>query len=169
YLQEILELCDRITVLRDGAHIVTLDAEDASEELLVRHMLAKASAPTTRAATREHRPVVPEDARLEVRNLSGEGFTDVSIALAPGEVLGLVGLVGAGHIEFAEALFSAAPRTAGEVLLDGKPLRARTPREALASGVCLVPDQRMRKALLAEWSVRENLSLVHLGDVRLAG
>lgn len=168
YLQEILALSDRITVLRDGVQITTLGAEEATEELLVRHMLARNEgrlADKVDATARPQRGGTPP--RLEVKGLTGERFAGVDLSVGPGEVVGLVGLVGAGQIEFAEALYAASPRTAGEVLLDGQLLGAKTPREALRSGVCLVPDQRMLKALLAEWTVRENLSLVHLGDVRL--
>jgi len=168
YLQEILALSDRITVLRDGVHITTLGAEEATEELLVRHMLARNEgrlADTVDATARRQRGGAAP--RLEVKGLTGERFAGVDLSVEPGEVVGLVGLVGAGQIDFAEALYAASPRTAGEVWLDGKLLGAKTPREALRSGVCLVPDQRMLKALLAEWTVRENLSLVHLGDVRL--
>lgn len=169
YLQEILELSDRITVLRDGAHITTLDANDASEELLVRHMLARSDGAFSEAPAADRKEAHPGAPRLEVQNASGHGFCDVSLELSPGEILGLVGLVGAGQIEFAEALYGASPLIAGGMRLNGVPFKPRSPREALKQGICLIPDQRMLKALLAEWSVRENLSLVHLGDVRLGG
>lgn len=171
YLQEILDLTDRITVLRDGAHITTMHTEDATEALLVHHMLARSGAePQAQAvgAGSEHHLQAGEP-RLTVHNLSSSHFHDVSLELAPGEIFGLVGLVGAGQIEFAEALYGAAPTTGGQILLNGAPLKALTPRQALKKGICLVPDQRMLKALQAQWSVRENLSLIHLNDTKLGG
>lgn len=169
YLQEIIELTDRITVLRDGAHITTMDTADATEELLVRHMLARSGGAAQLARSADKRAPHGGPPRLAVQSLTGHGYTDVSLELAPGEVLGLVGLVGAGQIELAEALYGAAPATSGSIALNGVPLKALTPREALKRGICLVPDQRMVKALQAEWSVRENLSLIHLKDTKLSG
>lgn len=168
YLQEIVQLTDRVTVLRDGNHIVTMDTADATEESLVRLMLATSSEQSTHGASarRKRREGQP---RLEVKNLSGAAFHDVSLDLAPGEVLGLVGLVGAGQIEFAEALYGAVATTGGQIQLNGATLEGLTPRKALKLGISLIPDQRMLKALQAQWSVRENLSLIHLQDTRLAG
>src|SRR5690554_6411423 len=144
-----------------------MDTADATEESLVRLMLATSGEQGTRgdSARRTRREGQP---RLEVKNLSGAAFQDVSLDLAPGEVLGLVGLVGAGQIEFAEALYGAVATTGGQIQLNGATLEGLTPRKALKLGISLIPDQRMLKALQAQWSVRENLSLIHLQDTRLA-
>ena len=171
YLHEVLELTDRITVLRDGAHIVTMNTSDATEELLVRHMLARSEGAASpqgngNGARQLSRAGAP---RLATNYLNGAAFHDVSLELAPGEVLGLVGLVGAGQIEFAEALYGAQPWLGGQIVLNGATITALTPRKALGLGICLIPDQRMLKALQADWSVRENLSLIHLNDVKLGG
>ncbi|MFA5550533.1 MAG: sugar ABC transporter ATP-binding protein [Trueperaceae bacterium] len=169
YLHEVLELTDRITVLRDGAHIVTMNTSDATEELLVRHMLARSEGATSTQGSGTRQLGKAGAPRLATHYLTGAAFQDVSLELAPGEVLGLVGLVGAGQIEFAEALYGAQPWLGGQVVLNGAPLTALTPRKALSLGICLIPDQRMLKALQADWSVRENLSLIHLNDVSLGG
>ncbi len=168
FLGEVIDLADRITVLRDGRRVAALNRGEAREEDLVQLMLSRQLA----KVEREHRsaPLPTDNAanghlpvpRLAVTGWSGPGFGPVDLSVRPGEILGLIGLSGAGQVPFVESLYGAVPTTAGRLELDGQPQRVPTPRAARAAGIGLVPDTRMTKALIGSWTVRENLSVLHL-------
>jgi ABC-type sugar transport system ATPase subunit len=154
-LGEVFRIAQRVTVLRDGKLVGTLPIEDASEDRLVRMMVGRdlsrlfAQAKSSEAAV-----------RLEVRHLSRRGvLDDVNFALRGGEVVGLSGLVGAGRTELARCIFGADRFDQGEILVDGKPVAIRSPRDAVQLGIALVPEDRKMQALILRMSVRENLSL----------
>ena len=108
--------------------------------------------------------------RLEVRGLSdGHGVRDVSLSIRRGEVLGLAGLVGAGRSEVARMIFGAAPREAGEVWLDGERLDPGSPRQAIAGGICLLPEDRRGQGLVLTESARANFALPNLDRFRRLG
>ena len=177
FLGEVLDLADRITVLRDGRRVATLARGEAREEELIELMLSRRLA----KLEREHRAAPPPAAvvgervpapRLAVSGWAGPGFGPVDLAVQPGEVLGLIGLSGAGQVPFVESLYGAVPvASGGRLELDGQAHGVPTPRAARAAGIGLVPDTRMTKALLGPWTVRENLSLLHLrrGAAAVAG
>ena len=166
FLGEVLDLADRITVLRDGRQVATLGRGEAREENLVELMLSR----TLTKVEQERRPAPdltaagrPQPApRLAVMGWSGPGFGPVDLSVQPGEILGLVGLSGAGQVPFVESLYGAVSTKAGRLELDGRVQKVSTPRAARAAGIGLVPDTRMTKALVASWTVRENLSVLHL-------
>jgi ABC-type sugar transport system ATPase subunit len=154
-LSEVFQIAHRVTVLRDGRMVGTLDIADASEELLVRMMVGRDLSHLFTRARLSEGPV-----RLEVRGLSRKRVLhDVNLAVRGGEIVGLAGLVGAGRTELARCLFGADQFDAGEVLLDGKSVRLRTPADAVNLGIALVPEDRKLQALILGMSVRENLSL----------
>ena len=108
--------------------------------------------------------------RLVVRGLSrGKAVQDVSFALRRGEVLGLTGLVGAGRTELARLLFGADRRESGEIMLDGRKLEIRSPRDAIRAGICLLTEDRKRQGLVLCLPVRENFGLPNLGFFSRAG
>ena len=172
FLGEVLDLADRITVLRDGRQVATLSRGEAREEDLIDLMLSRRLA----KVEREHRPVPtsssPADVgagnghqrvpRLAVTGWTGPGFGPVDLSVQAGEIVGLIGLSGAGQVPFVESLYGAVPATAGRLELDGRPQRVSSPRAARGAGIGLVPDTRMTKALVGSWTVRENLSVLHL-------
>jgi ABC-type sugar transport system ATPase subunit len=164
FLRELLQVAHRVSVLRDGRRVVTAPVADLDEGTIVQHMLARGqggSAPHTQIrpdrAASDQRAV-----RLQVSAWCGPGFGPVDFSLGAGEVVALLGLTQAGHVAFAESLYGAVGHDAGELRLDGEPIRLSGPRDALAHGIALVPDSRMTKALVPDWTVVENLSLVHL-------
>ncbi|MGH7177107.1 MAG: sugar ABC transporter ATP-binding protein, partial [Tepidisphaeraceae bacterium] len=158
-MPEVFRLCDTISVLRDGRHVGDLERSQATHDAVVRLMIG-----------RSVEQYVPQRARpkesqvlLSVRGLSSPGrFDDVSFDLRAGEILGLAGLVGAGRSEVACAVFGLDRRTTGKIDLEGRPLRLRAVRRAMARGIGLVPEDRKRQGLVLGMSGRANLSMATL-------
>ncbi|WP_047864198.1 sugar ABC transporter ATP-binding protein [Rubrobacter aplysinae] len=159
HLEEISELGDRATVMRDGAVVETVPASTSADEL-VRLMVGR-SIEDQFPRRRPERG----DAILEVRGLSREGILeDVSLELYSGEVLGIAGLVGAGRTELARAIFGADPVDVGEVRALGEPLRRADPSEAKRRGLGLISEDRRGQGIVPPLSVAENLGLATLGE-----
>ncbi len=157
-LDEIFEVADRVTVLRDGEHVATLGLGDTSREKLIELMVG-------RRIDQEfpRRSSVVGEVRLAVRGLSREpAVRDVSFSLRRGEVVGLTGLVGAGRTEMARLIFGADSLDAGTIELDGKPLSIRNPRDAIRAGIGLLTEDRKGQGLVLGQSVRENFGLPNL-------
>jgi ABC-type sugar transport system ATPase subunit len=165
-MPEIFRLCDTVSVLRDGRHVDTRPTAQLTENELVRLMIGRPPA--------EYLPAPPPDAAgpelLRVEGLSSPGrFHDISFSLRAGEVLGLAGLVGAGRSEVAEALMGLDGAARGTVAVDGKPVRIRTPRQAIRLGIGLVPEDRKRQGLVLPASGVHNTSLPILKRLSRAG
>jgi rhamnose transport system ATP-binding protein len=175
FLGEVLQLADQVTVLRDGRVIRTTDAAGQTEASLLDAMLGTA---TAAAFPIRQLPAPEAPVALAIDRLSGQGFSDVSLQLRAGEILGLAGLVGAGRSELARAAYRALRVSGGTVTApDGRPLSGRgrtvrwldSPRTALASGVAMIPESRRDQGLLFGRSVRENVSLSTLADYSRGG
>jgi simple sugar transport system ATP-binding protein/ribose transport system ATP-binding protein len=160
FLEEVLDLADTVTVLRDGRVVQTTAAAEESPASLVRAMLGRSMdlAFPAKAAVDPDAPVV-----LSVDGLSTSGFlTDISLQIRAGEILGLAGLVGSGRSEVARAIFAADPRTGGVVKLNGERITLRSPKAAVGRGIALVPESRKTQGLLMGRSITENITLPHL-------
>jgi len=165
-LPEVLEIADRITVLKDGEVVGTVMGREASEDRLVQMMVG-----------RQLEVVMPARAggpggapRLEVESLSGDGyFRDVSFTVRAGEIVGLAGIEGNGQREIARSLFGLVPTSAGQVRVGGQPADLSSPRAAIASGVVYISNDRRRESLMVPLSVRENLALPNLARWERAG
>ncbi len=158
-LDEIRQLADRITVLRDGRSIGTQPAANLNTHQLIKWMVGR--------ELTEHYPRpphVPGEAVLMVRGLGGPGVHDVSFTLRAGEVLGLAGLVGAGRTELARVLAGIVRATAGEILIDGKPTRLRNAADARRAGIVLVPEDRKAEGLVMTQTLGFNLALPWTGQ-----
>lgn len=154
-LEEVFLLADRVTVLRDGRLVGTLPIAQATRESLIRMMVGRDLSTYYRKAQ-----TTPGNVRLEVRNLCRTGvFHEVSLRIRTGEIVGLAGLVGAGRTELARCLFGVDPFNSGEILVDGKPVLIRSPRDAVRQGIVLVPEDRKLQGLVLLLSVRENITL----------
>lgn len=154
-LQEIFEIADHITVLRDGQKTSEMLVSDATEEKLIRSMTGREMI----HGEWTDRPNSEQPPLLEVNSLGSVGyFSDVSFSLRPGEVLGVYGLVGAGRTELATAIVGELKRDAGTVRLEGRPFAPKSLREALSHGVVYMPEDRNTQGLFLTRSVRENLS-----------
>lgn len=160
-LDEVMELTDRIVVLRDGQKVVDLRTSETSMGELIRYMVGKE---LTALIPPRSAPPGPEVV-LKVDHLTRSGyFEDVSFELHRGEVLGLFGLIGAGRTELAESLFGIAGIDSGTITLEGHRFQPRSPRHAIASGLAYAPENRLLNGLIASLPIRLNLvmSIWHL-------
>jgi rhamnose transport system ATP-binding protein len=167
YLEELLSVCETITVMRDGRIVKTSPASEETPQTLVTAMIGYDVAleypPKSVAAASA--PVV-----LETRGIQREGVLhDISLTIRAGEIVGLAGLVGSGRTEVARALFGADPIDAGEILLDGKPVRIKGPRQAARLGIVMLPESRKEEGLIMLRPVRENVTLATLDTLTSAG
>ncbi|TFV62198.1 sugar ABC transporter ATP-binding protein [Geodermatophilus sp. DF01-2] len=153
-LGEVLGLADTVTVLRDGHVVGSRAVSGMTESGLVEMIVGR---PLDRVFP-EPRTAPPGEVALSVRGLVAGPLRGVDLELHRGEVLGVAGLLGSGRTELLHALFGDLPTTSGELLLDGRPLRVRGPREAMRAGLALVPEDRGAEGLFAGMSVRANLS-----------
>ncbi|MCV2866813.1 sugar ABC transporter ATP-binding protein [Defluviimonas sp. WL0075] len=158
-MAEILELCDRVTVMRDGQTVLTEDCAAMSVEHIVDAMLG---AGNTASFTWHDRGELPDaEPILRVRNLKLDTrIQDVSFDIRPGEIVGLAGLMGSGRSEIAETIFGRQSPVSGTIEFDGKPLRGQA--DAIARGVALVPEDRRKMGLVLDHSVRDNIVLPNL-------
>ena len=155
-MPEIFRLCDAVSVLRDGRHVGTRSTEGLTGPELVRMMIGRSVA----EYFPHHLGGAPGEELLRVEGLSSPGkFQDVSFSLRAGEVVGLAGLVGAGRSEIAQALFGLAPAVRGTIHVQGRPVKVRTPGEAIRLGLGLVPEDRKRQGLVLSESGTANTSL----------
>jgi ABC-type sugar transport system ATPase subunit len=163
-LEEVFELADRITVLRDGRHVKTCSIGDVSRDDLIRLMVGREMLVEGRSdgAANDARVV------LNVDRLTQPGvFADISLQVRAGEIVGLAGLVGAGRSELASAIFGTDRAESGTVTVDGKPLAAGSVESAIEHGVALVPEDRQHQGLVLPLSVGSNLLLSVLGSSKL--
>ncbi|MDW7675606.1 MAG: sugar ABC transporter ATP-binding protein [Bacillota bacterium] len=160
-MEEIFEITDRITVLRDGKYIKTLQTKETNVKEIVSLMVGR---DFNKNITRNYKAVSKEDQPiLEVRNLSsGNKVDDVSFKLYKGEILAITGLVGAGRTELLQAIFGINKVDSGEVLLDGKQEIIKSTTKAIKLGLGLVPEGRKTQGLFYKMSVRENITMVNL-------
>ena len=157
HLEEVSEIGDRVTVLRDGKVVDRVPASTKYSEL-VRMMVGR----SVEAQFPRRRPELGE-VLLEVKNLSREGvLEDVSFSLRAGEVVGVAGIVGAGRTELARAIFGADPGDAGEVWVEGRRMERGDPREAKRRGMGFVTEDRQGQGIVPPLSVAENLGLASL-------
>jgi ribose transport system ATP-binding protein len=164
-LDEIMRICEQVTILRDGKVVATQEVAATSRDDMVRAMIGRTIEETR---TRQHIPQTGLTPRLSVRGLAGAGFRDVTFDVAPGQIVGAAGLQGQGQRELFLALFGAL-RHQGVVAVDGKPVRLRSPRAAISAGICLVPEDRKTEGLVLDLPGRENVSLPVLRTLTRVG
>ena len=174
-LEEALDICDRVTVLRDGRLAGGRDRADLTIPAMIELMVGRAASDLYRRPQRRH---AAGALRLSVRGLCtaagnrrqrGTALHMIDLDVRAGEILGLAGLVGAGRTELARAIFGADPITAGRICIDGRPVAIRSPRDAIAAGIGLVPEDRKRQALFLQLAIRPNFSSASLDSFVRAG
>ena len=156
-MKEIFEICDDVTVLRDGQFVAEREVSSLSEDSLIEMMVGR--------KLEEQYPHIdkqPGNVRLQVEKLSGPGVKEVSFTLREGEILGVSGLMGAGRTELMKVLYGALPKTAGRIVLGGKDITSRSPQQGLEHGIVYISEDRKRDGLILGMSVKENMSLTAL-------
>lgn len=164
-LEEVLMLSDRVQVLRDGESVATVSAAELDRRKLIEHMVG-------RSLDREFQRTsgVVGEIVLEARHLvRGKTVRDVSLQLRQGEIVGLTGLVGAGRTELARLLFGADRLDSGEIRIHGQPVALRSPRDAIAAGICFLSEDRKSEGIIPARSVLENFSLASLRQFQRIG
>lgn len=153
-LREVLRLGDRISVLRDGTYVGTLDREEATEQQLVHMMVGRAVDLYKDYGVHAQQAEVV----LSVRGLAGEGvFEDISFDLHKGEILGFAGLVGSGRTDLAKAIFGMNPTERGDMSLLNEPFVPKTPRQAIESGCAYMPEDRKTVGLFLKMLIKDNI------------
>ncbi len=171
-LDEVMAVCDRATVLRDGRLVGSVEVAGTSIDQLIRMMVGRdlgIFAPIEGGTARPGPPA------LRISHLStarsgldphATAVSDVSLTVQPGEILGIAGLVGAGRTELARAVFGADPVSSGEIFVDDRPVLIRTPADAIALGIGLVPEDRKQQALFLSLAIRNNMAVAAMGRLR---
>lgn len=165
-MEEVYALANRVSVLRDGQYVGSLDRSELSPDRLVQMMVGR---PMQDFYEHRHQAVVG-NVVLAVRNLTdGSKVQPTNLELRAGEIVGLSGLVGAGRTELSRLIFGADPKTDGEVFLNGKKLEIRSPKDAIAAGIAYVPEDRKDQGLFLEMSSGRNIILNMLKQDANAG
>ncbi|HJC47342.1 MAG TPA: sugar ABC transporter ATP-binding protein [Candidatus Lachnoclostridium pullistercoris] len=157
-LEELQEIVDRVTIMRDGQYITSMNFADTSLDEIIAAMVGR--------EIKEKFPRVEcEKGKkiLEVRHLNaGRMVRDVSFDLYEGEIVGFAGLMGAGRTETTRAIFGVDPKESGEIVLDGKEVKIRRPADAIRAGIVLAPEDRKKDGLCTKLSIRHNIALPNL-------
>ncbi len=160
-MEEILQIADTITVMRDGRHIATRDKDQLDNDQLIALIVG-----------RELRTIFNKtsltfgETQLSVAQLSGEAFRDISFAVRRGEIVGIAGLMGAGRTEIVNAIFGLEKIHSGDIFIKGRKVRIKSPADAIRNGIGLVSEDRKKFGLVLSASVRHNISLSSLHKCR---
>lgn len=163
-LNEIFELVDDVTIIKDGSVVTSDRVEHFDTDSLIRNMIG-----------RELRDVYPPkreyagEVTLSVEHLTGRGFEDVSFQVRKGEILAIAGLVGAGRTEVLRAIVGADRLSSGKLYLHGKQVHIRNPKEAIEKGIGLLPEERKLEGLFLQQPVRFNISISNFDDMKRSG
>ena len=158
-MEEILQISDEITVMRDGAHVATAPAAEMSMERIIRLMVGRELSDRYPPKNRKIGDTV-----LEIKNISSRHtkVKNVSLSLKKGEIVGLAGLAGAGRSELLENLFGLSARESGSIALHGEEIRNRTPREAISNGFALLTEERRATGIFGILNITENTTVTAL-------
>ena len=165
-MEEVFEICDRITVLRDGKRALIEDLTKISPGQVIDEIVGRKLEHAMEYKDRE----VGSDVLLEARGLrTAAKLNGIDFQLRKGEVLGLAGLMGSGRTELARAIFGIDPLQSGELILRGKPVGIANPRDAISAGIALIPEDRRAQGLVLDHAVRENFLLPLIGRLSKGG
>lgn len=163
-MDEIFRLSDRVSVIRDGKYIKTLNTADTDKRELISLMVGR-----TLSETYPRRKKDPTEVVLKLKNVSGNGVKDISFDVKKGEILGLGGLVGAGRTELAEVLFGNAKKTSGTIIYKGKELNFKNCEQAIENGIAMIPEDRKQHGVILNMSVEDNVTMPCLKGISPKG
>ncbi len=152
-LEEVFEIGDRVTVLRDGVLVMTEEVKKTNPDTLIRCMVGKDPEQFYKS-----QKIKTGSPILEVKNLNNSKLQEVNFLLREGEILGITGLVGAGKTELALSLFGSYKSSSGEIVISGKNYNIKSPIDAINAGIGLIPEDRRLQALFLQLSVKKNIS-----------
>lgn len=159
-LEELFQICQRVTVMRDGQYVKTLEIEKTTRDELIHLMVGR-----TLNETYPERKSVIGDVVLKVKNLYGNGDTNINFELRKGEILGFAGLVGAGRTELMRMIYGADPAEKGELILEGKSARLMEPTDGIRNGIGLIPEDRKLHGVILKMNIRHNITLASLKGI----
>ena len=163
-LEELFEICDRISVLRDGQYVTTVNAAETDKQQLITLMVGREL-----SETYPHKPACGEEVVLRTENLCGNGLENINIDLRKGELLGFGGLVGAGRTELMHLLYGAAKKTSGHIYLGDKDVNFHSPSDALKAGIGLIPEDRKYQGCFLEKPLYWNISISNIDTLSHGG
>lgn len=163
-MDEIFRLSDRVSVLRDGKYITTVDTKDTDKQELIRYMVGRELTETYPKREDSHGKTI-----LSLKHISGNGIKDISFDVREKEILGIGGLMGSGRTELMQLIFGSEPITEGEIILNGKKLDISNCQEAIKEGIAFVPEDRKSQGLILDMSVKENTTLPLLRRISAKG
>lgn len=157
-LEELQHIVDRVSIMRDGQYITSMNFQDATMDEIIAHMVGR------EIKEKFPRVTCPKGKKIfEVKNLNaGRMVRDVSFDLYEGEIVGFAGLMGAGRTETTRAIFGVDPKESGELILDGQPVSIQKPQDAIRAGIVLAPEDRKKDGLCTKLSIRHNIALPNL-------
>lgn len=153
-MEEIFRLSDRVTVIRDGKYITTLDTKDTNKQELIKLMVGRELNETYPIRKQESGEVI-----MKLDKVGGNGVKDISFEVKKGEILGLGGLVGAGRTELAQLIFGSEPIISGTITYKGSPLHVKNCQEAIEKGIAMIPEDRKRHGVILDMSIMENTTM----------
>lgn len=163
-MEEVFQITERITVLRDGAFVATIDTQSTNRQELVKLMVGRDLNESFPA-----RNITPGEVILEAQDLCGNSVEHISFQLHRGEILGFAGLVGSGRSETMALLTGADKPTHGQILLSGKPVTRHSPSDAIRRGIALIPEDRKEQGCILHNTVQFNTSLSAMGKISKLG
>ena len=163
-MDEIYQICNRITILRDGKKIAVSDLEDITPQEIIAHITGRKDVEMLshqgKEIKRSSAPIFEaEDIQV------GNKVNNVSFKLYPGEVLGLAGLMGSGRTELVRAIFGLDKKDSGSIKIEGNEIRIKSPQEAMNNGIAFIPEDRRRQGLVMEHSVKQNILATNLSSL----
>ncbi len=159
-LEELFEICDRVSVLRDGQYVTTINIQDTDRQGLIRYMVGRELTNTYP----EKKPA-SDEVVLEVENLSGNGVSNISFNLHRGEILGFAGLVGAGRTELMHLIYGAARKESGTIRIKGQTAEFKSARDGVKAGIGLIPEDRKFQGCFIDKEIYWNISISNIDEL----
>jgi len=156
-MDELFEIADRVSVMRDGCYVDTVETSKTTRKELIQMMVGR----DLKESYPSHKPH-SQDIALEVKNICGKGSDDISFTVYKGEILGVAGLVGAGRTEMARLIYGADKLKSGQVLINGKPVSIKLPSDAIHSGVGLIPEDRKQQGCFLDMTITWNMTIANV-------
>ncbi|WP_026694161.1 sugar ABC transporter ATP-binding protein [Peribacillus kribbensis] len=163
-MDEIFEICDRITIMRDGRYVTTEKCSETDLDTVISHIVGMQFDQAFEWKERTYALDVPPI--FEVRNLSAEHVQDINLKIQPGEIVGIAGLMGSGRTELLRNLFGIDPIKSGDIYINGQKHSIKNPKNAIEAGLALIPEDRRMQGLVLEHSVKDNMTLPILSKVK---